>query len=289
MSLKSTFSLLNADYVQLDNRWNYKNVVSPFYRLYLIDDGEAELSNLDAIVRLEKGYLYLIPSFTFFNQVCISYLSQYYIHIIEESENGNSLFGANRKLMKVNATATDLECFKRIIEINPGRDLRQSNNPKVYEKTNIIKSFKDFNDKLPLSIIFETQGILLQLLSRFLEQHNFNDTSNKNIPSKILDAINYIEINLTSNLSVEYLAQRANQSTDHFSRLFFENTGIRPLTYIHIKRTERAQFLILSSGLPLSIIAADTGFESLSYFNRIFKRITGKTPSGYKSFHNNWM
>ena len=289
MPLKSTFSLLNTDYLQLDNHWNYKNVVSPFYRLYLIDDGEAELSNLDSVVKLEKGYLYLIPSFTFFNQICTSYLSQYYIHIIEESENGNSLFRANRKLMKVKAKATDLECFKRIVEINPGRDLRQSNNPKVYEKTNIIKGFKDFNDKMPLAVSFETQGLLLQLLSRFLVQPNFSDTSNKNIPSKILDSINYIEINLTMNLSIEYLANRANQSADHFSRLFLENTGVRPLNYIHIKRIERAQFLILSSGLSLSTIAEDTGFDSLSYFNRIFKRITGKTPSNYKRFHSHWI
>lgn len=289
MPLKSTFSLLNTDYLQLDNRWNYINVISPFYRLYLIDDGEAEISNLDALVKLEKGYLYLIPSFTIFNQVCTSYLSQYYIHIIEESENGNSLFGANRKLMKVKATAIDFECFKRIVEINPGRDLRQSDNPKVYEKTNIIKGFKDFNDKMPLSISFETQGLLLQLLSRFLVLPNFSDASNKNIPSKILDAINYIGINLTMNLSVEYLAHRANQSADHFSRLFFENTGVRPLNYIQIKRIERAQFLIISSDFTLSKIATETGFDSLSYFNRIFKRITGKTPSGYKSFHNNWV
>ena len=59
-----TFSLLNIDHVQLNRSWNYKNVISPFYRLYLIDGGTGALSNPEQSLKLEKGYLYLIPSYT---------------------------------------------------------------------------------------------------------------------------------------------------------------------------------------------------------------------------------
>jgi AraC-like DNA-binding protein len=283
MPSKSTFSLLNTDYVQLDKNWNYKNVISPFYRLYLIDEGEGKLSNPDYSVNLEKGYLYLIPSFTIVNQTCKAYLSQYYIHFIEESQDGSSLFSSTRKVLKVQACTTDLECFKRIVKINPGRDLRKSDNPKVYENGPVIKSFSELNNQLTLATVVETQGLILQLLSRFLGPEHIRSLDIKKISSKILDAINYIETNLTMNLTVEYLTHRANQSPDYFSRVFIENTGLRPLTYIQHKRIERAQFLILTSDFPLSIIATETGFESLSYFNRTFKKITGKTPGSYKN------
>src|SRR5687768_553072 len=98
---KSTFSLLNADYVQLNKSWNYRDVVSPFYRLYLIDNGEGWLKNKMEAVRLEKGYLYLVPSFTLCNYSCDDFLSQYYMQFIEESIDGSSVFSRERGILKV--------------------------------------------------------------------------------------------------------------------------------------------------------------------------------------------
>jgi len=58
-----TFSLLHIDYVKLNERWNYTYVVSPYFRIYYIDEGEGSiLSKAKEKCRLEKGYLYIIPS-----------------------------------------------------------------------------------------------------------------------------------------------------------------------------------------------------------------------------------
>jgi transcriptional regulator GlxA family with amidase domain len=102
------------------------------------------------------------------------------------------------------------------------------------------------------------------------------------IHSKISDAINYIQTNLQQNITVAQLAKRANHNADYFSRLFYENTGERPLSYIQSKRIERAQLLLATTNLPFYEIASETGFENLSYFSRIFKSITGQTPGMYK-------
>jgi AraC family transcriptional regulator len=56
------FSLLNADKVNLNKSWNYKNVISPFYRLYLIDHGAGTLSHPEQSMTREKGFLYLIAN-----------------------------------------------------------------------------------------------------------------------------------------------------------------------------------------------------------------------------------
>lgn len=282
MRNRFTFSLLNTDYVQLNESWNYLNVISPFYRLYLIDDGIGHLSTPEQSITLEKGQLYLIPSFTMFNQTCPSNLSQFYVHFIEESSDGGSLFARSRKLLQTTATAADIELFQRLVTINPGRDLRKSDNPKVYEKTNILKGFQEANAKLSLATLLETQGLIQILLSRFLDCKDFASENIKIIPSRIMEAINHIQTNLSGSLSVEELATRANLSTDHFSRSFYQHTGQRPLQFIQQKRIERAQFLILTSNYSFAEIAEQTGFESLSYFARVFKGTTGQTPGTYR-------
>lgn len=130
--LRHSFSLLHVDYVKLNHHWNYYNVISPYYRIYYIDEGEGFISNDRDKILLEPGYLYLIPSFTVCNLTCCHYLSQYFIQFFEDSPNGISLFANNRKVMKVRAVAQDIENFKRLAEINPGRGINRSDNPKIY-------------------------------------------------------------------------------------------------------------------------------------------------------------
>ncbi|GAA0527163.1 helix-turn-helix domain-containing protein [Chitinophaga japonensis] len=279
--LKTTFSLLNVDYVQLDESWNYRNVTSTFYRIYLIDDGSGVLYNPASSLTLEKGFLYLIPSFTTCNYYCADYLGQYYVSFIEDAPDGASLFANNRRILKVPATEADGVLFRRLLALNPDRGLKSSYDPKVYEKYPVLQSFREMNNYSPFSAYVETQGIILQLLSRFLTPECFQSPAAM-IHSRVSDAIDYILTNLHRPLTVAHLAQRANQHPDYFSRLFREHTGERPLSYIQLKRIERAQFLLVNTDLPLAQIAAETGFESLSYFTRLFKEKTAQTPGEYK-------
>lgn len=280
--LKSSFTLLNTDYVQLNKSWHYKNVKSIFYRLYYIDDGEGKLYNDTNTVILEKGFLYLIPSFTTCNYECKNKLGQYYISMMEASVDGISLFAANRKIFKQSASEEDINCMKRILLLNPNRAIKTSYNPKDYEKSDILRSYQDMNNLVSASVFMETCGLLLQLLSRFMMAENFHIAERKMIHPKILDAINFIQNNLLFNITVEGLAQRANQHPDYFSRLFLQNTGERPLTYVQLKRVEQAQLLLITTDLPFYKIAEETGFESLSYLARIFRNHTGQTLSDYK-------
>lgn len=279
---KFTFSLLNADLVKLNKNWNYRNIISPFYRLYLIEDGDGKLYTPATSHMLGKGHLYLVPCFTMCNYCCTTYLHQYYVHFTEESTDGTSLFLWNRKIFKVKANQGDLANFKRLLQINPGRGLIKSENPRDYEKRPVLESFQELNDLLHVSAYMETQGIILQLLSRFLASEHFEFEKKSAIPSKISNAIHYIQTNLQQDLTVADLAARANQNSDYFSRIFAGHMGERPLAYIQSRRIERAQFLITTTDLSFTEIAEQTGFETLSYFSRIFKNITGQTPSEYK-------
>lgn len=286
--LKHSFSLLHVDHVQLNVAWNYKHVISPYYRLYYIDKGKGCVYNESQKLELEPGYLYLIPSFTLCNLSCPAFLSQYFIQFFEESPDGVSLFQNKRSLLKVLATEHDISNFNRILQINPGRGINRSYNPKVYEKSAFYREYEELNNRQSDATFMETQGIILQLVSRFLSIDCSPLVDSPTISSKVMDTISYIQLNLKQQFTIAELAMRVNQSQNYFSRHFLQYTGVRPLRYVHEKRIERAQYLIATTNMSYLEIAIETGFESLPYFSRIFKKVTGVTPKQYRQ-HNQSM
>lgn len=279
---KYSFSLLHVDYVKLNHNWNFNNVISPYYRLYYIDEGMGFISDSSSRLTLEPGYLYLIPSFTICNLNCDTCLSQYFIQFFEESPDGISLFANNRSVMKIAATEIDIILVKKLFQSNPGRGINRSDNPKVYEKEAYYKEYQSLNDELKTHLKFENQGILLQLISRFLSSNGFKSDHSQSTPSKILDTMSYVQLHLDENLAVSQLAKRVNQNQDYFSRQFLIHTGQRPLNYIHEKKIERAQYLIATTDKTFLEIAMDTGFSNLPHFSKIFKQIVSLTPGEYR-------
>lgn len=279
------FSLLHADHVLLNEKWNYTNVISPYHRIYYIDKGEGFILTEHGKIKLEPGYLYMIPSFTLCHLLCTGHLSQYFLHFFEDQAESVSVFEKGRMARKVPAGDRDIENFKRIVQINPGRGINRSDDPAIYEKNAYYKTYQELNKEVSESVYFETQGIMLQLISRFLSLHPVKATEPDPVPPKILDTIRHIQLNLKENLTITYLAARLNLNEDYFSRLFLSVTGQRPLSYLHEKRIERAQYLIATTQLSFTEIAEMTGFENLPYFSKIFKKITTITPGRYKKLN----
>jgi len=279
--LTHNFSLLHVDRVHLNQKWNYKNVISPYIRIYYIDGGEGFISTIDERIKLESGYLYIIPGFTLCNLECPNKLNQYFIHCFEDSPSGLSLFHNYRKPFKIKASEISASNMKRLLMINPQRKIYRSDNPKVYEKNSFYKEYQELNNQQSESVFMETQGILLQLISQFISYIDLKTEHSTSIPSPILDAIRYIQINLSSDITVKQLSQRANLQSDYFSRMFIKHTGERPLEYIQTKRIERAQYLITTTNKSLAEIADEIGFQNLPYFFKTFKKITKVTPGEY--------
>jgi len=275
------FPLLHIDYAKLGPKWNYPGLVSPYFRLYYINEGRGTIAGADTLLTLEPKYLYLIPSFTLCSLRCDETLGQYFIQFFEESANGISLFQHNRRPMKILAAELDEILFKRLLKINPGRGINRSDNPKIYEKKIYYEEYQELNNQQNGSASLETQGIIQQLLSRFLTPLTYKKQHHVQIPSIVLDAVSYIEVNIAKQLTVMELANRANRHPDYFSRLFLQHMGERPIAFINEKRVERAQYLITASNMSLEEIALEVGFENSPYFTRIFKKVTGLTPGKY--------
>lgn len=101
-------------------------------------------------------------------------------------------------------------------------------------------------------------------------------------PDLVTKAKHYIRKRFTGRLSLEEAAQAVNASTRHFCKVFKEATGITFTDYLARVRVEKAKHLLLNPNLRVSEVAFEIGFESISQFNRSFKRITHQTPSQYR-------
>jgi AraC-like DNA-binding protein len=106
---------------------------------------------------------------------------------------------------------------------------------------------------------------------------------NRAEPVEIWKARNFIHENSGEELSLTKVAKSVNISPNHFSEKFKEVTGINFVDYIARTRTEKARERLQSSNLRISEIAFAVGFQSLSQFNRVFKKLTGKSPSAYRA------
>jgi AraC-like DNA-binding protein len=102
-------------------------------------------------------------------------------------------------------------------------------------------------------------------------------------PVEIWKARKFIEEHSGEELSLRKVAKTANISANHLSEKFKQVTGVNFVDYIALTRFEKACHLLLNSNLRISEIAFAVGFQSLSQFNRVFKKLSGKSPSAYRA------
>jgi AraC-like DNA-binding protein len=85
-----------------------------------------------------------------------------------------------------------------------------------------------------------------------------------------------------SHLGVAYLARHLHCSSDYLSNLFHRETGQRLATHINLERVGAAMTMLRTTPLTIAEVAYATGFESQSYFSRVFKQVALKTPLNYR-------
>lgn len=273
--------VLNVGLAVHNADWNWKNVNSPFTRLYYVTEGSAQIELPDGIYTLSPKHMYFIPAFTIHTNICKSNFVHYYLHIYENHYSDNDWLDHWKFPVEIEATDLDLALFKRLCEINPHMTLQKSdpttydNNPTLMQ--NLIKNRqRAFCDKV------ESRGIVFQLLSRFFKQGQSKIEMEDN---RIAKTVLYIRKHLNEAIELEKLAEISCLSKDHFIRLFKKELGTTPLQYINQKKIEKAQLLLITEELAVKEIAFQLAFDDYSYFNRLLKKTTGVTPQEYRRLY----
>ena len=102
-------------------------------------------------------------------------------------------------------------------------------------------------------------------------------------PPVITRAKEFIHEHQTENLRLGHVARAVNTSTFYFCKMFKKVTGINFTDYLSRVRIEKSKNLLLNPNLRVSEIAFEVGFQSLTHFNRVFKKILGQSPTEYRA------
>lgn len=109
-------------------------------------------------------------------------------------------------------------------------------------------------------------------------------TSNQTL-EKLDSIFRYVELHYAQALMLDEVAQHIGFSTYYFAKFFKKNTGKTFVTFLNEYRIEKAKWILLNEDIPVFELIERTGFGSTKTFYRVFKQITGLSPSLFKKEH----
>jgi YesN/AraC family two-component response regulator len=121
---------------------------------------------------------------------------------------------------------------------------------------------------------------LTDILKTFTkETFEFSKVKHVDIISK---AVAYVKANYMRKLTLNEVAEYVFLSPSYFSKIFKHETDCYFKDYVNYIRVEKSKLLLLTEKISLVEIADNAGFYDQSYFNKVFKKITGVTPKKFR-------
>jgi AraC-like DNA-binding protein/ligand-binding sensor protein len=127
----------------------------------------------------------------------------------------------------------------------------------------------------------------LKLLTIFAEHlsivgNSINIKDRVGTPPSVIRTRKFIEEHYDEQIHLDDVAKKVNTSVRYFCKVFKKFTGMTFVEYLTRLRIEKSKHLLLDSNKRVSEIAFEVGFESLTQFNRSFKKFSGQTPTEYR-------
>jgi len=166
--------------------------------------------------------------------------------------------------------------FERTVDLTEkwGLEVNRETLRKAYFAGKVV-SPKQHESAIKLLTIF-AQHLAILSNQVFIQQENAE-------PPVIKRAREFIHEHQAEELSLNQVAKAVNMSTFYFCKMFKKIAGINFTDYVARVRIEKSKNLLLNPNLRVSEIAFEVGFQSLTHFNRVFKKLLGQSPTDYRS------
>ncbi|OGV70131.1 MAG: hypothetical protein A2283_14335 [Lentisphaerae bacterium RIFOXYA12_FULL_48_11] len=257
--IESRISNLTPSYwhKELDNR--------PYGRLYYIKKGAGYIRSYGKEYRLLPGHVYLVPPRGDFAYGCTNDLQIWWLHF----------------------TATILSCIDLFDHLPYNTDVVPREKMQ-FEK--LLLRLIDIHGSERADEQLEYSGMLLQFLSMFFhDQEEKSLTQKQETRIRFLPVLKYIDEHLGEGIAIDTLAKMANYEKSHFSTVFSSLLGTPPSQYVIRKRVEQAQLMLRRSDIKLEALAEQLGFSDAFHLSKVFKRVTGHSPSEYRNMRREGM
>lgn len=270
--------LLNVGRAQHNADWNWKDVSSPFIRIYYVLEGEAVIHLAEHNVRLLPRHLYFIPAYTVHSYECHGLFVHYYLHVYEGFKNEMNLQEVYELPIEVEGSEVAAQLFEHLCNRLPEARLPHSD-PNSYDTSAQTSDYVQRYRDMALWEKMELRGAMLMIMSHFIRQAKPRVWTQDERMKRVLE---YVHSHISDNIGVEQLANVACITKPYFIRLFKHEFGFPPVQYINRKKVERAQLLLFTTDKAVKEVAFILGFSDQNYFIRLFHKLTGITPQEYR-------
>lgn len=153
----------------------------------------------------------------------------------------------------------------------------------IVEARNSQKSFHSVEELIYVYELFIHFGMHIQNVLLY-KNPSLQQENNRTI-DKINSACRYIAENCDKDLTLDSIAGLVGFSPCYFSRVFKQTIHSNFVEYLTQQRLKRAQNLLADSDCAITTIAMESGFKSISTFNRVFQKYKGCSPSEFKKHY----
>ena len=236
-----------------------------------------------------EGVRIVGDSMDYFNKEELVFLGSGVPHVFKNDENV-SKNEIDYIVVKFNQIIGGQDLFK-IPELAPiNRFLKRAGKGLIFSNHTVLKLKKQLI-KLAKSKNEDRIILLLKVLKTLSAQDDCNELSTDTFllkssslgEDRTKKVINYISENYNKNISLEDLAAISYMTTNSFCRYFKNRTGKTAFQFIREFRINKACQMLINGEKNISQICFDTGFNSLSSFNRVFKSLKQISATEYKS------
>lgn len=280
MNEKLTISTTNPvrarfyDYQRFTYPWHFHSE----YEIIYVEEGEGDCLVGDSIIAYSKGDIILFGA------------------ELPHSMQSPPCYGEESEL-KVKGVNVQFEkdfmhySISQYSQFIPIRNLLEDAQRGIKFSTNHASKLVELVNQIPVAKGAEQIILLLSLLQmmstattnrKYLTTSHYTPSPSVMRNERMEKVIAYLNKHYTASIGLDEIASYTAMNPSAFCRYFKENTGKTFKEYVLEMRVGYACKLLSGSMMNISQISATCGFESPVHFNRIFKRITGLTPTGYR-------
>ena len=239
-------------------QWGSVTSPEPYFRIYLVMAGRADMSLDGHLVPLQAKTMYLVPPRAKVHHKCQRQLDIIWFHATLRIQGCIDIFDlvtslTHRKVNDIPSAVRDMQTVIAGVESSP--------NP------------------ISLTATMHAYGTLLRLLAPFV---TIKDASMAAM-QRIAPAIVHMDSNLHRVVSLAEFAQVTGYDSRHFCTLFKRLMGETPMQHFHRRRIDRVRLLLSKTDDSIAAIADTMGYSDAFHLSKTFKRITGTSPSAFRA------
>ncbi|MDZ8119919.1 AraC family transcriptional regulator [Pontiella sp. NLcol2] len=142
--------------------------------------------------------------------------------------------------------------------------------------------YQQMNDVHTYTAVIAASGVLSHLLVTVMQNRQAVEVRLRGAEEGLSKTVEFMQRNLGRRLTLKDLSAVAGISPNHYATMFHRCYGHPPIDYFNRLKIQRACELLAATRLRISEVGELLGFEDAFYFSRLFKKIMGVSPRGYR-------